>query len=59
MKPCNRCHGAGEVEIRAFVAGASPFDKRIECEACHGTGYRVHEADRQYADHKPRDRSAA
>lgn len=36
---CPHCGGAGEIEIRAFAGGASPFDRRLPCGFCAATGY--------------------
>lgn len=36
---CPSCHGTGEYEIRAFVGGASPYDRREPCYYCDGDGF--------------------
>lgn len=32
---CTKCGGAGEFEVRASPAGASPEDRRVDCD-CEG-----------------------
>lgn len=35
LVPCNECGGAGKLEV---IAGNSPYDMVIDCEACDGEG---------------------